>query len=70
MVPVAEELIEDQPGGGDRPRWVMAESVVIAILRKHYGWTGMVPGHLYKLRPPTEEVGSSTCHPTLEATAS
>ena len=70
MLPVAEELVEDPPGDGTPPKWVMAESAAIAILRKHYGWTGLVAGHLVKLRRPTDEIGSSIHHPTPEAVAS
>ena len=67
MVPVAEELIEDPAPDGGRPRWVMAESVAIGILCRHYGWTGFAPGHLVKIRPLTEAIGSSDYQRTLEA---
>jgi hypothetical protein len=70
MVPVAEELVDDPVTEGSPPQWVMAESAAIGILRRHYGWSNVVPGHLVKMRGPTGDVGGSLHHPTLEASAS
>jgi len=57
LVPVAEELIGDSPTAAPKPAWVMAESAAIAILRRHYGWSNVVQGHLVKIRRETQEIG-------------
>jgi hypothetical protein len=58
LVPVAEELIGHTPPDTSGPNdWVIAESVLIAMLRRHYHWASPRPGVLVRTRIHGEIVG-------------